>query len=52
MIDILEEPKLGCKVYELEIGTEFSCDEGCSWMVVMTEPRYVSEESDELTFQA
>lgn len=45
---------LGCKAYELEVGTEFSRDEGYTWLVVRTEPRYVSDAADCLTlrFQA
>jgi hypothetical protein len=47
-----KEPLLGCKAYELEVGTEFSYDEGRSWVVVMTEPRYATDTliSDDLIF--
>lgn len=34
---------------ELEVGTEFSHDEGRSWLVVRTEPRYLSEAPECLT---
>ncbi len=42
-----EELKLGCRVFELEVGTEFSIDEGRTWLVVRTEPRYVSPGTDD-----
>lgn len=45
------EPKLGCKAAELEVGTEFSHTEGFSWLVVRTEPTYVSETVDCLTLR-
>lgn len=45
------EPQLGCKAYELEIGVEFSSDGGYTWLVVRTEPRYLSEELDCLTLK-
>jgi len=44
-------PLLGCKAAELEVGTEFSRDEGRSWLVVRTEPRYVDEAVDCLTLR-
>ena len=34
---------LGCKAGELELGTEFSHDEGRTWLVVRTDPRYATE---------
>ena len=47
-------PRLGCSASELEVGTEFSMDEGRTWLVVRTEPQYVSEdiENDDLYFMA
>jgi hypothetical protein len=50
----MEEPRLGCKAHELEVGTEFSQDEGRTWLVVMTEPQYRSTEDwdNTLVFQA
>lgn len=39
---------IGCKVHELQPGTEFSCDEGRTWCVLLAEPMYTSIESDEL----
>ena len=41
-----QSPRLGCKVSDLAVGDEFSCDEGHSWVVVRTEPRYISEEPE------
>lgn len=35
---------LGCFAYELEVGVEFSCDEGRSWQVVRNHPLYVSQD--------
>ncbi len=43
------EPILGCQAHELEIGTEFSVNEGRTWYVVQTEPRYLSEAPECLT---
>lgn len=43
--EVTAEKKLGCKAWELEIGTEFSCDEGRTWLVVRTTSVYVSEDS-------
>lgn len=43
--------KLGCKASELEVGTEFSMNEGRSWLVVRTEPRYVDEAVECLTLR-
>lgn len=37
------ERRLGCMAFALEIGTEFSHDEGRSWLVVRTEPRYLDD---------
>lgn len=34
------------RAYELTIGTEFSCDGGCSWLVVCTEPKYLSQDPE------
>jgi hypothetical protein len=34
----------GCSAYELEVGDEFSNDEGRNWLVVRTAPRYEDEE--------
>jgi hypothetical protein len=48
---MIEQGQLGCKAADLEIGTEFSCDEGRSWLVVRTEPRYVSEAVECLTLR-
>lgn len=45
------EKRLGCKAYELEVGMEFSCDEGRSWLVVRTDPRYVSPADECLTLR-
>jgi hypothetical protein len=42
---------LGCKAADLEVGTEFSCDQGYKWFVVRTEPRYVSDEAECLTLR-
>lgn len=50
----MDETRLGCRVSELEIGMEFSFDEGRNWWVVRTEPKYVdynSREEFRLTFQ-
>jgi hypothetical protein len=44
---IMEEKRLGCKVGELEVGTEFSMNEGRSWWVVRTEPKYLAEAPEE-----
>jgi hypothetical protein len=41
---------LGCKAYELEVGTEFSVDEGRTWWVVRTEPKYLDEGCNHLCF--
>lgn len=41
------EPRLGCSASELEVGIEFSCDEGRTWLVVRTEPRYATEDTDD-----
>lgn len=43
--------KLGCKASELEVGIEFSIDEGRSWLVVRAEPKYISEDPECLTLQ-
>lgn len=40
-----------CQAWELEIGAEFSYDEGRTWMVVRTEPRYLSEDDECLTLK-
>ena len=40
------EPRLGCSASELEVGTEFSSDEGFTWLVVRTEPRYRTHHPD------
>lgn len=45
----MEPIRLGCKAHELVVGEEFSMDEGFSWLVVMTEPRYNSDADDDLT---
>jgi len=41
-----EGPRLGCSAAELEKGTEFSADEGTTWLVVRTEPRYRTHHPD------
>lgn len=41
-----DEKALGCIAGELQVGMEFSCDEGRKWYVVRTEPKYVSEEPE------
>lgn len=46
-----QSDRLGCKAGELEVGTEFSCDEGRRWLVVRTEPTYVSDEPECLTLR-
>jgi hypothetical protein len=43
----MSEPLLGCKAGELEVGMEFSADEGRTWQTVKN-IKYVSEESDVL----
>ncbi len=50
----MDDPVLSCKAHELEVGTEFSCDEGRTWLVVRTELRYVSDspECSTLRFMA
>lgn len=45
------EKRLGCKASELEVGTEFSCDEGFKWLVVRSEPKYVSDAPECLTLR-
>jgi hypothetical protein len=47
----MDQPLLGCKASALEVGMEFSCDEGRSWLVVRTEPRYVDEDAECLTLR-
>jgi len=37
-----EGPRLGCSAGELEVGTEFSVDEGRTWWVVRSEPAYLA----------
>ena len=40
-----------CAALDREVGTEFSRDEGASWLVVRTEPKYVDEASSCLTMR-
>ncbi len=47
----MDEPLLGCKASELEVGTEFSMDEGRTWLVVRTEPKYLSDADECLTLR-
>ena len=43
-----DEPRLGCRAYELEPGDEFSFDEGLSWVVAETVWEDPAVEADRL----
>lgn len=48
---MIDQDQLGCKASDLEVGTEFSRDEGRTWITVRTEPKYVSEDLECLTLR-